>query len=359
MTHYEERLEADLTALRAMVADVSADVETALENAVSAALSLNRPLAYRTVLGDLPINRKVRAIDQRCYAFVARHLPSAGHLRYVSAVLRLAVAIERVGDYAVAICRETAQLSKIPPKTVARDIELLAEQNRRTLAQAIKAFNERNADMARATIGLTGQLDATFDRVFSDLLREGDESKRSTRDLFALLVIFNRLSRVGDQAKNICEETLFAATGETKRPKVYRILFIDERNDCASRIAEAFARKAFPESGRYESAGWNPADENQACCREFIDARGLSMPASPPRNVPVGHEEIAEFDVIVSLEGDPRERLAYIPFHTVLLQWDLGKGRPQDGSGELEPVMESIASNVGELMELLRGEEAT
>ena len=95
MTHYEERLEADLTTLRSLVAEVSDDVEKALENAVHAVLNLNRPLAYRTVLGDLPINRKVRNIDRLCHAFVARHLPSAGHLRYVSAVLRLAVSIER------------------------------------------------------------------------------------------------------------------------------------------------------------------------------------------------------------------------------------------------------------------------
>ena len=54
-----------------------------------ALLTLDRDLAYATVLGDKPINREIRELDRLCHAFVARHLPSAGHLRFVSSVLRL------------------------------------------------------------------------------------------------------------------------------------------------------------------------------------------------------------------------------------------------------------------------------
>ena len=44
----------------------------------------------------------------------------------------------------------------------------------------------------------------------------------------ALLSALNHLERISDQAKNICEETLFTITGETKAPKVYKILFLDQ-----------------------------------------------------------------------------------------------------------------------------------
>ena len=70
------------------------------------------------VLGDLVVNRRVRKLDSKCHAFVARHLPSAGHLRFVSSVLRLSIALERVGDYAVIIARELAQLESPPPQQV-------------------------------------------------------------------------------------------------------------------------------------------------------------------------------------------------------------------------------------------------
>ena len=46
-------------------------------------------VANDVVLGDRRVNRKIRDIDHMCHAFIVRHAPSAGHLRYVSAVLRL------------------------------------------------------------------------------------------------------------------------------------------------------------------------------------------------------------------------------------------------------------------------------
>ena len=113
MTHYEERLEEDLAHLREGVVAVGEKVQHAMEHAVRALLQGDRELAYATVLGDLPINRDVRALDRQCHVFVARHLPSSGHLRFVSSVMRLNVALERIGDYAVAISREAVQLTEI------------------------------------------------------------------------------------------------------------------------------------------------------------------------------------------------------------------------------------------------------
>ncbi|MCP3977844.1 MAG: hypothetical protein GY716_00745 [bacterium] len=359
MSHYEERLAQDLAAIRKNVASLGRTVERALSDAVRAALTLDRDLAYSTVLADLPVNRKVRECDQQCHAFVARHLPSAGHLRFVSSVLRLNIALERIGDYAVAISREAVQLSAPPPETVARDIQLLAEQNTRTLNQAMQAFNDGNAEMARGVVGLSKQLAATFDRVFSDLISAGEKGKRPQRDLFALLVMFNRLGRVGDQAKNICEETLFTVTGETKQPKVYRILFVDSRNDCASQIAAAYASKAFPEGGRYSSAGWNASDGLAPAARSFLDERGYDSAAHSPTQITTVHEELAEFHVIVSLEPDAKQHLAELPFHTVLLEWHLEGVDPGACCADqeaLDSLLKQVGMRVTQLMETLRGE---
>ena len=64
MTHYEQRLEEDVSAIRGRVQAVAKDVELGLENAVHATLTLDRPLASQVVLGDKPINRQIRAIDK-------------------------------------------------------------------------------------------------------------------------------------------------------------------------------------------------------------------------------------------------------------------------------------------------------
>jgi phosphate transport system protein len=84
MSHYEERLENDLTRIRNSVSDMAEKVETAVKNALHALHTGNSKLAAATVLADHPINRSMRRIDQLAHSFIALHLPSAGHLRMLS-----------------------------------------------------------------------------------------------------------------------------------------------------------------------------------------------------------------------------------------------------------------------------------
>lgn len=352
MSFYEERLERDIADIRQRIATVGGWVDEALKEGVHALLTHNVEGAARVVLGDLKVNREIRKIDSLCHAFVARHLPSAGHLRFVSSVLRLTLEMERVGDYAVSLGRHTEQLPARPPERLARDIELMAEPARRMFNQAVKSFVEGNAELARGTKAMAKPLETSFRKVFADLIEQGEKGGEDLRSLFSLLVVFNRLGRVGDQAKNICEETLFAVAGETKRPKVFRILFLDEKNDGAGLMAEAYARKAFPESGVYQSAGWKAAKAIDPAWREALAEHGLDSGDLTPTSLDLTADEAAGFHLVVSLGGDPREHLPEgVPFHTVCLQWPLSDA-PDAALGELR-------ARLAELMDTLRGNEAT
>jgi len=353
MSHYEERLERDLAALKARVIAVGAEVEQALRAAERAILGGDRALASRTILGDNRINRRIRDVDAQCHAFVARHLPSAGHLRFVSSVLRIDLELERIGDYAATICRESLQLSQPPPEPLLSDFEVMAVHGRTMLSRALEAFGAGSADMARGTLGLAQPQRALVRKLFQDLLRAAESRSRPLSELFALLIVLHRLERVADQAKNICEETIFAATGETKPAKVFPILFLDAGNDRGSQLAHAWARKHYPQVGHYASAGWAPANRLAPDLVEFVEARGLDFAGTRPMGVGELRDVLADFAVIVSLEGDPRPHLGEVPFHTVVLEWDVG-GR----STPLDEVAPRIAAELHALVELLRGEDA-
>ena len=253
MSRYEERLERDLDDIRQRVVEIGDSVGVGLKRALHAVVTHNPDLGSQVILEDLPINRNVRELDRRCHAFVARHLPGAGHLRFVSSVLRINIALERIGDYAVTVSRELAQLSGPVPEDLARDVDLLGDQVRDMLAQSIKAFREDNAEMARGTKAMAAQVERSFARTFYALVEAGEADRRPIRDLFALLVMLNRVSRVASQAKNICEETLFIGTGETKQPKVYRVLFVDHDGTGPAQLASAFGTRALPRLGTVRS----------------------------------------------------------------------------------------------------------
>ncbi|NKB89186.1 MAG: phosphate signaling complex protein PhoU [Acidobacteria bacterium] len=362
MSRYEERLQGDLDRVRARVVDTMRYAHTAVDNAVNSLLQDDHQLAHDTVLGDLALNREIRALDRMCHAFIARHLPSAGHLRTVSAILQINIAVERIGDYAVTIAREVTQLSAPPSEEIRRDARALAQQALQMLAQATQAFEEANSELARGTIGMAHQIDSTWDTAFHDLLDAGEENQQPLRDLFALFAVFNRIERISDQAKNICEDTVFAATGQTKDPKVYRVLFLDEGNNTLSLMAEAIAAKAYPQSGTFASAGWNPGASVDAGFEAFMNGRGLSIDNAEPASLRDRSSFLADAHVLVSLAGDPRTHLDEIPYHTAVQIWDVesvpeGLDRDREDA-VLDQRARDLAARIEDLMTVLHGDEA-
>ncbi len=358
MSHYEERLERDLAAIRDMIRSVGDSVQEAVANSVRALVANDEALAADTILGDGAINRATRECDRMCHAFVIRHLPSAGHLRFVSSALRINVGLERIGDYARTVAREVIMLSRKTPEVVLRDVEALTRTANHMLDHAVAAFVDEDVELARRTMRVDDELESTFQRVFDHLIQAGDEDRLSTKDLFAYLGIMHSLERVGGQAKNICEEAVFTATGETKDPKVYRILFLDRHGSHKSAMASSYARKAYPASGRYDVASWLPANEIEPAVLKFLDANGAPPPDPVPQLLDADRDRLAPYHVIVGLDEGARQQIAELPYHTVFVQWDLGDDPDGQDEAALAELYRSLTGPVGSLMEALRGSDA-
>lgn len=357
MSHYEKRLEADLWKIRDSLSSIATKVENALKEAMHALLHGEDQQAYAIMLGDRPINREVRRLDKMCHSFIALHLPSAGHLRFISAVMRVCIALERIGDYAVTICRQSVQLPRPPHGSLATEIGLMADQSRKMLNKANTAFLSSRADTAMTTMHLTNQAGRTFDGVFENLVKEeGDWTKK---ELFGMLVVCNMLLRISDQAKNICEETIFAVTGETKASEVYSIIFLDEDNSFLSQMAEAIARKTFPNCGTYSSAGRTAPKAIAPSLKEFLEARGIDMSEAKPKTIADMPQKLSDYYVIVSLQHPVKSYMTTVPFHSIALEWDLGEP-PADGTdnSRIEELYREIAHRINDLIEKLRGVKA-
>lgn len=360
MTHYEERLENDLNNLRKHIAEMASQVEVAVKNAMHALLTGNTKLAAATVLADHAVNRLMRKIDALCHKFIALHLPSAGHLRLLSSVIRANIELERIGDYATTISREALQLAQPPSGSMATELERVSHDTQFMLSNAIAAFNELDAGRAKTTMVMEESMENDLDVVYAELM--ANDEREAVKNLLAIFAVFNQLKRVADQAKNLCEETVFAVTGETKAAKVYNVLFVDEDNSCQSQMAAAIARKNFPASGKYSSAGRQPAIAINPALQQFLEGHGISTEDAKPAPLSTNTMELAEKHVIVSLEGPVNSYFDTIPFHTVPLEWDVGAAPSGDDAAandkRLEDLYRDIAGQVRDLMESLRGEQA-
>jgi protein-tyrosine-phosphatase len=202
-------------------------------------------------------------------------------------------------------------------------------------------------------------VDATHDKAFEDLVATGERHDRPIRDIFGALRSLYSLLRVSDQAENIAQETLFAVAGETKDSKVYRILFVDRGNDCRALLAEAYARKAFPECGSFSSGGWDPADSVRPEVLTFLESHGLSASGLKPGPLPDLLAEPRHFHVIIGLDSESAQKIGEVPFKSVFLNWELGPcpsgEHDPDAEERLEEIYRGIATRLRDLMETLRG----
>ena len=361
MKHYEERLEKDLAHIREKFAALARAVEKALGDGARALFTSDDELAYQVILGDAPINRASRQLDQICHGFIAVHLPSAGHLRFVSSVMRANLELERIGDYTVTICRESVQIGHPPQGLIAPQMEGLMDKARDILSQAVAAFNGSDADLARDGMAKANRVAPNFNTVFDNLVNE--EGKLGVRELFYYLVIFRVLDRVVDQSKNICEETIFAVTGQTKPSKTYRVLFLDEDNSTLGPMAQAIARKNFPQSGEYDTAGRQGAHAINDHLGSFMEERGIELGDTSPKTLDPSAPELAAYHVIVSLQGPVKSYLTSIPFQTSALAWQIGESTADwhtaENSTQFETLYRTLALQVRDLMTTLHGEEAS
>ena len=294
MSHYEERLERDLTRIRKHVADMAGHVETAVKNAMRALQTGDNTLAAATVLADHQINRTMREIDKLCHGFIALHLPSAGHLRLLSSVIRANIELERIGDYAATICREALQLDQLAPQPLLSDIEVMSgaragKQN--LLHRALEAFREGSADLAprhpRSRPRRSARVECAS--LFSDLLREAELASRPLYELVrAADRGLQRAQRVADQAKNICEETIFAATGQTKPPKTYSILFSTRRRRATASSPRRGRASTTPRAAATRArAGRRPTGLDPSCSSS---SRRTDSASTSPAPVPGGSQ---------------------------------------------------------------------
>jgi len=348
MTHLEQRMEVDLNHIREWVWKIGQDVDTALKNAKKTIILRDEDLAYATVLGDQPINRDSRECDRLCHLFIARYLPGAGILREMASTIRVNVALERVGDYAVTICREAMQLPDGLPEKFSAKLDHLADQSIDILLQSRTAFRNGNADLAAALIKTANRVQTDMDPIYEELFAE--DPNLDGREMMALFVIFNLLKRVADQAKNICDQTVYAVRGIAKIPKVYKILFLDQPGSGLGQLAVSIGRKNFPESGSFTCATPGQSEPPSAPLREFLAETGLPDEQLETEQLEALEHDFAEFTIIVSLNGKVSDFIPSIPFHTTPLNWAISS------SADMPEQYRLLRNEITELVTLLAGE---
>jgi phosphate transport system protein len=350
--HLEENLQRDITALRDKAAGMAGLCEKAVRDALQSLAEGNRKLAYSVVLRDEYIDEAETGLNRMCLEFLARHQPAAGHLRLVFTVIRITKDLERIGDYAESVARQTlvlvgGQRVEVPPKTI--ELGNLAVH---MLHDAAQAFLQADADLAARTLKIEERANDLRSEIIAEVEAMGASGALSRSALGALLTVARRLERVADQAKNVCEEVHYMCTGEFPKhrgPGIFRVLFVDRAHSAWAHLAEAMGKAMRQPRFEFVSAGLAPEPISPATM-EFIRQKSLPDAGLAPRML----DQVPDWNssqMIVFLEPGLEDSLPERKCKAIQLLWSAPPRT--DTPAAFEAAFEFLNTNLKELMSVV------
>lgn len=189
-------------------------VEQAILDSVEALKKRDLQASQKILEADREVNKKRFEIENQVMILIATQQPMAHDLRLLASILEIAGELERMGDYAKGIANINIRMGDAPLLKPLIDIPRMAQKDVDLLHRALTAFINEDAEAARAIPREDDEVDALYNQVYRELMTFIIQDPKTIERANWLLWVAHNLERVADRVTNICERTVFIATGE-------------------------------------------------------------------------------------------------------------------------------------------------
>lgn len=191
--------------------------ERNLQNAMTSLLDRDPQLSAVTIADEQEINSLEKTVDHNGVDLLLRFQPVASDLRQVVSAMKLGSNLERIGDQAVKIARRSRKLSMEPELDEAGALGPMFIDATGLFRDSIRAYADGNVALARSLRARDCEIDQMNNDIADNLTTSMAQQPERIPDYLNLLFIARHLERVGDHAKNIGEEAIYAASAEDIR----------------------------------------------------------------------------------------------------------------------------------------------
>lgn len=211
--HKLDNLQTDVMVLGSMV-------EKAITRAVDALVQLDEAAADAIIHDDEAINRRRFEIEEHALELVALQAPMARDLRVIATVFSVISDLERIGDHAEGIAKIVKLHKGEPSLQPLTALERMADEALSMLRQALDAFANRDAQLARDVCALDDRVDALYDEFYHEMLQRMISDPSLIMRATYLIWVSHNLERIADRATNICERVVYLVTGHMEELNV-------------------------------------------------------------------------------------------------------------------------------------------
>lgn len=215
-----EQFDAQLGEIAVRLADEAEAVDVAIERSVRAFIALDSRLAGHVVDGDLALDRAEVELERRCLDLLALQSPVARDLRFVAGAMKINSDLERMGDLACNIAKQTWRVSAPPVERFAEMLRSLGEDVRRMVREATEALFQRDAELARRVWASDARTDRDYRSLIELCMTLMREDRVTPEDAACYITAGRNLERIGDHAQNVAEDVVFIVEGVIVRHNV-------------------------------------------------------------------------------------------------------------------------------------------
>lgn len=218
MSHTSKSFDQDLSVTTDLFLEMGVLASNQVAQAMHALIEGDMLLAQQVVEQDSAINQLEVQIDEHVLLLVAKRQPAARDLRYVMAVSKGVVDIERIGDEAVKIANMAQQIATINSSTYCyHEVQHLSNQVRVMLHNALRSFEYLQADNAFEVMRSDNEVDFEYQSAIRALMTYVMADSRQVSQVINLMWVLRALERIGDHARNIAELVIYISSGTDVR----------------------------------------------------------------------------------------------------------------------------------------------
>jgi len=211
--------EHELQEVRDDILVLGSMVEEAILASVDALKKRDIEAAKNILKADRDINKKRFEIENKLMILIATQQPMAHDLRLLASSMEIISELERMGDYAKGIANINIRMGDQPLLKPLIDVPRMAQKDVDMLHRALTAFVNEDVEAAKAIPIEDDEVDALYNQVYRELMTFVISDPKSIERANWLLWVAHNLERVADRVTNICERTVFIATGELSEIK--------------------------------------------------------------------------------------------------------------------------------------------
>lgn len=225
-------LDNELQQLKSEVINMWEMVLSQLKKTEEALANMDKDLAREVVLTEKRVNAYELKIDSDCEDIIALFAPVAINLRFLLAVLKINMNLERTGDIAEGIAKFVVNIPEDFDRELLKITRVteMFKQGNEMIYEVMNAFEKEDTTLARKVFKKDDLLDEININAAAAVIQYIQTNPGKIESALYILSSIRKLERVGDQAKNMAEEIIFYSEAKVlkHRPKNRKINPEDE-----------------------------------------------------------------------------------------------------------------------------------